>query len=306
MKIRKILIASIFFLFILGFLFNFNNSNKYNDLKKQADDLKIDTTMYNPGFIVSNNEIDTLTAEINTFIQKQKDEEELKKAIANNQNGVPILMYHFFTPSGQTPPDGNWINIDTFESHLQMFKDNNVNPITVEQYNGWFQETGVIPENSVLITIDDGQPGTYELAAPMLEKYGYTAVSFEITSKWDNYDVKKQNKNLELHSHTNDMHKGSCAGNSKSGMMQCVDVEEGIEDLKTSKSIINPDDYFFCYPFGGYEGVAKDVLRGAGYKYAVTVDHGVSKKDMDPLELPRIRVSSATTAETLKEFVLDN
>ncbi|MGL5020645.1 MAG: polysaccharide deacetylase family protein [Mycoplasmatales bacterium] len=306
MKIRKILLFCTVLLFIFGFIFNINNTNKFNDLKTKAGDLKIDTTMYNPGFIVTNEEINTLTAQINIFIQKQKDEEQLQKDIANNQNGVPILMYHFFSPSGQTPPDGNWISIGTFESHLQMFKDNNVNPITVEQYNGWFQGTGAIPKNSVLITIDDGQPGTYELAAPMLEKYGYSAVSFEITSKWDSYDTKKQVKSLELHSHTNDMHQGICNGTSKSGMMQCVDVEEGIKDLKTAKSIINPEDYFFCYPFGGYEGVAKDVLRGAGYKYAVTVDHGVSKRDMDPLELPRIRVSSNTTAETLKEFVLNN
>jgi peptidoglycan/xylan/chitin deacetylase (PgdA/CDA1 family) len=184
-----------------------------------------------------------------------------------------------------------------------MFKENGITPITLEQYDMWYTGEGTIPEKSILITIDDGQPGTLDLAAPLLDEYGYTAISFEITSMWDNYDVKKETNSLELSSHTNDMHHGFCDGMTRAGIMQCTDVESGINDLVTSNLILEKDAIMFCYPFGGAEGTAYEIVKGAGFKYATTIEPGISSREDDPLLLPRVRVNGDTSAEMLEELL---
>lgn len=279
------------------------DNHKYQALVEQANTIGINTSNYDSKLIVTKSEIKQLSNEISMTQQKIKAEADRLEAESKNPTSVPILMYHFFTQPGTVGPDRNWLDIKAFESHLQMFKDNGITPITLEQYDMWYQNKGVIPEKSILITIDDGQPGTVDLAAPLLDKYGYTAVSFEITSMWKNYDVKKNTKSLELASHTNDMHRGFCEGITRAGIMQCTEVQAGIDDLITSNQIIEEEATMFCYPFGGTQGNAYAIVQGAGFKYATTIEPGISTKEDDPLLLPRVRVNSDTSAEALKQML---
>jgi hypothetical protein len=120
---------------------------------------------------------------------------------------------------------------------------------------------------------------------------------------WDNYDVKKQTNSLELASHTNDLHHGYCDGINRAGIIQCTDVQTGIDDLTASNLVLEEEAIMFCYPFGGIEGNAYEIVKGAGFKYATTIEPGISTRNDDPLLLPRVRVNGDTSAEMLKEMI---
>jgi peptidoglycan/xylan/chitin deacetylase (PgdA/CDA1 family) len=289
---RMIIISAIIFLISVILIGKY----QYQNLITEAETLGLNTTSYANSFIFTKSHFKKLNDEVNTTKAKQVES-------ANNPTHVPILMYHFFTLPGAVGPDRNWLDISVFESHLQMFKDNDITPITLEQYDKWFTGAATLPQKSILITIDDGQPGTVDLAAPLLEKYGFSAVSFEITSMWNNYDIKKNTSSLQLASHTNNMHYGFCDGIKTAGIMQCTDVQMGIDDLLASNVIIDEEATMFCYPFGGTEGNAYEIVKGAGFKYATTIEPGISTRSDDPLLLPRVRVNGDTSAEMLKDLI---
>ena len=93
-------------------------------------------------------------------------------------------------------------------------------------------------------------------------------------------------------SHSHAMHTGGCEG-GKGGLFRCLEHDKAIADLETSRQIIGGGDVF-CYPFGDYTDQSVQELTEAGFKLAVTTEYGKAKPGMDPLLLPRIRISQST------------
>lgn len=52
---------------------------------------------------------------------------------------------------------------------------------------------------------------------------------------------------------------------------------------------VEPDRRVFCYPYGGYNRSLVDILRGRGFRLALTADPEIASLDIhDPLALPRL------------------
>lgn len=91
-----------------------------------------------------------------------------------NRGNILILMYHRFGESNTK------ISAQEFELHLEYLKKNHrVLPLseTVE----YLREGKTLPPNSVVITIDDGYKDAYEIAFPLLKKFGFPATIYAIT-----------------------------------------------------------------------------------------------------------------------------
>jgi len=97
------------------------------------------------------------------------------------------------------------------------------------------------------------------------------------------------------------MHKGgiSFGGHTKThfdlGVIE--DEEAALEEIEGSKKAIEdrigaPADYF-CYPGGGFNERAKQMLIQAGYKGACTTNRGFAKFNSDVYELKRIKVTNS-------------
>jgi len=144
-----------------------------------------------------------------------------------------------------------------------------------------------------VLTSDDGQDNFFDLFQPELHKYGYIATSFVITSWRDNLSYKLTLPNIELHSHTDNMHRGTVDSGgvpSNRGIMQGISIEEGVKDLTESSRKLGGSKYF-AYPYGTYGGNAKKILKKAGFRLAFTTTRGIVKRGDDPLQLKRLRVS---------------
>jgi ubiquinone/menaquinone biosynthesis C-methylase UbiE/peptidoglycan/xylan/chitin deacetylase (PgdA/CDA1 family) len=95
-----------------------------------------------------------------------------------------ILMYHGFTDKtdeiGIENHQGKHLDISRFDEEMRYLK-NHHNPISLPYFIRAFKDGRPIPDNSVIVTMDDGYESNYVLAYPILKRYGIPATIFITT-----------------------------------------------------------------------------------------------------------------------------
>ncbi len=161
---------------------------------------------------------------------------------------------------------------------------------------------GETQHNMAAITFDDGYVDFYKNAYPILKQHGYPSTVFVVSglagkeNVWDftNESVKKplmdlgqlreiNNNGVEIGSHTRTHPE-----------LTRISPEEQNEEIAGSKKDLeerlNRPVNTFCYPGGDYDQQAKDLVKNAGYRCAVTTQRGHVEKGNDPLALRRIPI----------------
>ena len=93
-----------------------------------------------------------------------------------NRAGARVVVFHGIDLAGDTTINSRFVSEDFFESFLQYVRDH-FNLISIEDlYGGNLKRD----EFNLVVTFDDGYLNNFELAMPLLEKYGVPA-SFFIT-----------------------------------------------------------------------------------------------------------------------------
>lgn len=215
---------------------------------------------------------------------------------AEGYQTVPILCYHRFAPSCDSPL---CMPADVFERQLRYLKENGYRVIGPEALAAFLDYRQPIPKNAVMISVDDGYRSVYNVAYPILKKYGFTATLFiyldyvGVSSKaitWDQLRELKQN-GFYIGSH-------SVAHSDLSKQKKNEDGEAYLARLKKeifrSKQVIDAklgqDTLIFSYPFGRRNQTVVSLARQAGYKIAVTVDRGSNPFFADPFLLKRDQI----------------
>ena len=100
--------------------------------------------------------------------------------------GFLTLMYHSVLDANRTPyiDPSNAVSVEVFEAQLALLKET-CNVISLEAAIEYHRGTRTLPENSVVITFDDGYHDNYEVAAPLLAKYDLPATLFVCTGYVD-------------------------------------------------------------------------------------------------------------------------
>ena len=234
--------------------------------------------------------------------------EEVNIQVSNNTTeknakDIPVLLYHFFHNHNKYENMKSVISlrIDKFEDQLKYLKDNNYMTLKLKDLELYVQGKIQIRENSVVLTIDDGNDSIYSLAYPVIEKYGINVTVFAITS-WNESVLERQTKFVEIHSHTHNMHvTGKCNG-GQGGLFKCVEYDKGIADLKKSREVLNNTTYL-AYPFGEYTNNSIQMLKDSGYTMALTTNYGNAKVGDNLYLIPRIYIYNQYNLETFKRLV---
>ena len=238
----------------------------------------------------------------NTSIENKENselEQKLQSGKTLSETGLPVLMYHFFyDKSKETGKDGNWIEISNFEEQMKYLAENDFYFPTWEQVENYIDGKQELPEKSVVITVDDGDPSFFELAVPIIQKYKIPTTSFVITYWYGNRANDKQDY-VSYQSHSYDMHK---AGSNGKGVMLSWDYDKIKDDILLSRDVLGGAN-IFCYPFGQYNDLDIKVLKENGYRLAFTTKSGKVKKGSSKYELPRVRISGNTGIEEFKKKV---
>lgn len=219
-----------------------------------------------------------------------------------NTAGVPVLMYHYFydDENGETGEDGNYLAISLFKEQLEYLKNNNYYFPSMKELSKYIDGELELPKNSVIITMDDGAESNYRLAYPLAVQYKIPMTMFVVTSWTDLTEpLQQEMKNtgyMIFQSHTHDMHTGGCSGMQHGALIQCIDHDKGVNDLKTSKELIGNGDSL-AYPCGDNNDHSKAIMKEAGFTLGFTVEFGKVKKGMDKYALPRVRVSDGNALD---------
>jgi hypothetical protein len=99
-------------------------------------------------------------------------------APVNLKSEVIVLCYHRFEDK---PKDTLAINPADFEAQMQALKDSGIIVISMEDFLAWRRGEKAIPEKAAIISIDDGYLSGYNVAWPILKKFGYPFTMFIYT-----------------------------------------------------------------------------------------------------------------------------
>ncbi len=96
---------------------------------------------------------------------------------------ISILGYHEFTEKGSATQMR--LPVAKFRQQMQMLKDSKIEVISMADFLAWKRGEKILPDQAVVITIDDGWKSTYTLAYPILKEFNYPFTVFLYTNYID-------------------------------------------------------------------------------------------------------------------------
>lgn len=216
---------------------------------------------------------------------------------------IPVLNYHFFyDPSkGEVCNETICLAVADFREQLQFFVDHQYKTLTIEEFRAWMYGEIELPARSVLLTIDDGAMGTGKQNGnkliPLLEELDLHATLFLITGWWDieNY----RSSNLDVQSHTNDMHTGNlCKDQFRGAQMLCSSQAKVKTDLEQSIAILGSRTAF-CFPFYASNSSAIQTVKEVGFQLAFVGGNHKATRKSNFFQIPRYPIYKTTTLNQL-------
>lgn len=210
---------------------------------------------------------------------------------ARGHQTVPILTYHKFSDNVS---DAVTVTRKSFEDQMRFLKNNGYKVIRLDEFFDFLELKTPIPRKSVVITFDDGWRSTYDIAFPILKKYGYPSTLFVYTDFINEggngmtWAILKEmmNGGVSIQSHTKS-HRYLDRRQGKESFKKYFDAikEELDESAKVIKRHLNTEVRYLAYPYGDTNHLAAALAEKLGYRGALTVE-----RDGNPCFVHRYRV----------------
>ncbi|GAB4281068.1 MAG: hypothetical protein Kow0029_26010 [Candidatus Rifleibacteriota bacterium] len=211
-------------------------------------------------------------------------------AAASPRTDLPALCYHQVSPiaSGKFS-----LSTDKFRKQLEYLKSRNFKSLTSEDLEAIFVQGKEIPDNSIVITFDDGFKTVYDHAFPIMKEFGFKGIVCIYPNfigsgnamSWNQLaDLLKNGWSVESHS----MSHANLAAGSYLPRNENVFLKREITDSKSliEKKLGNKVR-FMVWPYGVYNRKTIQAAKAAGYIGAMTVDGGANYRDLSPYLLKR-------------------
>jgi peptidoglycan/xylan/chitin deacetylase (PgdA/CDA1 family) len=220
---------------------------------------------------------------------------KIKKPVVDQTAQVLIFCYHRLVDKVRYP--GTEITPAAFEAQMKELKDKGITVIPMQDLLAWKRGEKNIPPRCAVITFDDGWKSQYEVAWPILKKYGYPVTLFLYTEgvrggalgggeaiTWEQLaDMRDNGVDIQAHSATHqDLREGHTVmviepgGKRTRKKLTGADYEKwvqnevvGCKELLEQRLGIKVNCY--AVPFGNYNEHVKELARNAGYDAMFTV-----------------------------------
>ncbi len=204
-------------------------------------------------------------------------------------SSIPVLGYY----SVDIKSDSNtyWISILNFEAQMDYLSKNNYHTLnSADLYS--FIESGICDVvNPVVITFDIGYKDFYENAFPILKKYNFKAILFQITANVDELSNSLSSDELrEISDYGIDI---GIRGNTNSAMEEISPsdkdrvVKSGADDLK---KILNKNPIGFSFPHGAFDESTVEYLNKYNILAGFILKNEQVKKGQNLYNIPRILI----------------
>ena len=199
---------------------------------------------------------------------------------------VPILMYHHVAPT-RRGSDLLWVARSQFARELAYLHDHGYHAVTLQQvYQCWMRGTA-LPTRPVVLSFDDGYLDQYRYAAPLLRRYGDTAVLNLIVDNLGRSLTIAMVSRMAASGWEIDSHTITHRNLTRLSPATVAYELKGSRDLL--QRYFQAPVEFFCYPGGVYDSAVKAAVRHAGYLAATSVWYGLARPS-ERFALPRIVV----------------
>ncbi|RIW31884.1 polysaccharide deacetylase family protein [Bacillus salacetis] len=243
----------------------------------------------------------------------------------NEAANIPVLLYHRVIKEkdisethyldGQINP--NLVTAETFREQMSYLKEKKFVTLTLDELYAFLTEGKAIPENSVVITFDDGYKDNYIEAYPILKEYGFHAASFLVTGSvkkktqpflpdkvqyLSQEELKGSCDVFEYGSHTYTFHKKETTDGKDIPFLAAKSEQEVRKDIETSFYQLNDND-FIAYPYGEYTPETIKIVDSLGAKMAFALEERNASPVDHIYEVPRYPISQSLSFEEFKGYV---
>lgn len=218
---------------------------------------------------------------------------------------IPILMYHQIDapPPKGTPLRGLVVAPSSFAWQMRLLRLLGYRGLSMRELEPYL--TGEKQGKVVGLTFDDGYQNNVQHALPVLQKHGFTATCYGVssliggTNVWDQGKVAEKplmtladwrawrDAGMDIGSHTR-----------THANLPELPSDAAREEIAASKheleQAIGCEVRHFCYPYGKFTPEHTQMVREAGYASATTTRRGRVHAGADPCTLRRIMVARAT------------
>src|SRR5213083_653296 len=208
---------------------------------------------------------------------------------------VIVYGYHRFVNQVRRPDTE--ITPQMFEQQMQELKNRGITVIGMQDFLAWKRGEKNIPPRCAVISFDDGWKSQYEVAWPIMKKFGYPFTMFIYTEgvrggslgggeaiTWEQLaDMRDNGIDIEAHTATHqDLREGhnimlaSPGGKKTRTKLTGPQYEQWVQnEVVGSKQLLEQrlgiKVNCFAVPFGNYNEHVKDIARNSGYEAMFTV-----------------------------------
>jgi peptidoglycan/xylan/chitin deacetylase (PgdA/CDA1 family) len=212
----------------------------------------------------------------------------------NGYQTVPVLAYHQFSES---ETDAMTVKASEFEKQMGFLKDKEFRIITLDQFFDFLNAKAWIPARSAVITIDDGWRSTYDIAFPILQKYGFPATLFVYTDligggpstlTWQMIQkMARHGIDIQCHSKSHRNFNEGVPGESITEYFQGIE-RELTDSARIIQTHVGKPVKYLAYPYGETNPLAVALLKRLGFKGAFTV-----QRESNPFFVDNYRIHRA-------------
>ena len=218
---------------------------------------------------------------------------------------VPIITYHRFGPK----PSTMTVTPSAFEAQMRYLAQNGYTVVPMARLAEFLEGRIALPRKSVVITIDDGYRSTYEVAWPVLKKYGFPATVFLYTDFVGASDaltwaqMKEMSASglvdIQPHSKTHSNLTMKLADENDARYRERIrrEVETPVDTIRQR---LDEPAVTYAFPYGDVNETVVEYLRGKGVKMGVTVTPGGNPFFAPPPMLRRTMVYGADDLDVFR------
>jgi peptidoglycan/xylan/chitin deacetylase (PgdA/CDA1 family) len=233
--------------------------------------------------------------------------------MSSTPDGFHALMYHEVVPENEMPTEGRpidvyqqyadvlpaplFIRVEEFRAQMHWLKRHGFTTVTLNDVRQFIHNGWTLPDNPVLLTVDDLFQSVRMHAYPILQELGFHAVGFVVgawvfptpepptttvsrTLSWP--DLASMADVFEYANHSTSLHTRT-GGESA---VQSASRDTLLEDLRQGASRLDQPDVY-AYPFGSYTNKAIEWLESGGAALAFTTNPGYNNAKTPPMRLHR-------------------
>ncbi len=197
----------------------------------------------------------------------------------NKSSIVSVLGYHDFRDRGGSPM---LISAPKFREQMLAIKESKIPVISLNDMMAWKRGEKNIPEEAIVITMDDGWEGVYTYAYPILKELGFPFTIY-LYKKYVNIGGRSMSwtQIKEMMAHGCDVGSHSVSHESlkkrPKNARTDADVQQWIlSELKDSREFLEQNLKIKCssfaYPYGSFDDAIMETGLQIGYESLVTVN----------------------------------